>query len=313
MTQDTRGNTGEFAAFLSYSHADGAAARRLHNRLETYRLPAALRGDSAGAGTPLASDGRIGPVFRDRNDFPAAQDLSDAVKAALAQSRALIVLCSPDAAASPWVAREIDLFRTMHPARPILAAILRGKPADAFPTPLTQNGIEPLAADLRDVKAGGDGPRLGFLKVVAGVAAVPLDALVQRDAARKLRRVIAVTLVLALALLAMAIMSVIAIQSRNEAQRQRQEAEELVELMLTDLRTDLERVGRIEFMNDVNARAMDYYSSQGDPVRSAARQSGAACAHPPSDRRRRAESRRCRTRAVSLDAGLPLDRRAAGA
>ncbi|RDC58952.1 Non-specific serine/threonine protein kinase [Alteripontixanthobacter maritimus] len=267
MTNQAGDPAPQYAAFLSYSHADSAAARRLHTRLETYRLPTALRASTGASGGQRGrgtQDGRVGPVFCDRNDFPAAQDLSDAVKAALAQSQVLIVLCSPDAAASPWVTREIELFRELHPDRPILAAILRGEPADAFPGPLTQNGNEPLAADLRPVKAGGDGPRLGFLKVVAGVAGVSLDALVQRDAARKLRRVIAVTLVLALALLAMAVMSVIAIQSRNEAQRQRQEAEELVEFMLTDLRADLERVGRIEFMDNVNARAMAYYNEQGD-------------------------------------------------
>ena len=55
----------------------------------------------------------------------------------------------------------------------MLAALIEGEPADAFPQPLLQGG-EPLAADLRKQ---GDGPRLGFLKVVAGIAGVPLDAL----------------------------------------------------------------------------------------------------------------------------------------
>ena len=61
------------------------------------------------------ADGRLGQIFRDREDLPAAQDLSESVKEALSVSGALVVLCSPAAKASPWVAREIELFRELHP------------------------------------------------------------------------------------------------------------------------------------------------------------------------------------------------------
>jgi tetratricopeptide (TPR) repeat protein len=100
--------------------------------------------------------------------------------------------------------------------------------------------------------------------VVAGIAGVPLDSLVQRDAQRKLRRVMAVTLIAAAAALAMAIMTIVAIQSRDEAERQRAEAEGLVEYMLTDLRSELRGVGRLDVMEGVNRRALDYYTGQGD-------------------------------------------------
>ena len=66
------------------------------------------------------------------------------------------------------------------------------------------------------------------------------------------------------ALLAMIGMTIFALQSRNEAQRQQAEAEGLVEYMLTDLRTELKGVGRLDVMTDVNQRAMDYYEDQGD-------------------------------------------------
>ena len=126
---------------------------------------------------------------------------------------------------------------------------------------IPSDGVEPLAADLRKQ---GDGWRLGFLKIVAGIADVPLDALVQRDAARRLRRVMAVTGGALVALLAMIGMTIFALQSRNEAQRQQAEAEGLVEYMLTDLRSELKGVGRLDVMTDVNQRAMDYYEDQGD-------------------------------------------------
>ncbi len=258
-----------FSAFVSYSHADKKAAQKLHKKLESYRLPkhvAARLADAKNAGDSGASD-RLGQIFRDREDLPAAEDLSESVKAALKISQALVVLCSPAAKASPWVAREIELFRELHPDRPVLAALIEGEPDEALPLPLTL-GKEPLAADLRKE---GDGSRLGFLKVVAGIAAVPLDALVQRDAQRRVRRVMAVTGGALAAMLVMAIMTVVAIESRNEAQAQRAEAQHqqaqadgLIGFMLTDLREDLKGVGRLDIMTAVNKRAMEYYENQGD-------------------------------------------------
>lgn len=248
-----------YRAFISYSHSDAETARWLHRRLETYRLPSGL-GHISTAGQ---EKGRLGPVFRDREELPASEDLSLSVRTALAASDTLLVLCSPDARASSWVAREIELFRELGPGRPVLAAIVKGEPGEVFPEPLLR-GSEPLAADLR---REGDGRRLGFLKIVAGIAGVPLDALVQRDSQRNLRRVTAITVVSAATALAMAIMTLIALQSRDEARRQRAEAEGLVEFMLTDLREELRGVGRLDVMRGVNGRALAYYDGQGDLAR----------------------------------------------
>jgi hypothetical protein len=90
-----------------------------------------------------------------------------------------------------------------------------------------------------------------------------LDALVQRDAQRRIRRVMWITGGALAAMLVMGIMTTLAIQARNEAARQRAEAEGLVEYMLTDLRDTLKGVGRPELMNGVNQRAMTYYKQQG--------------------------------------------------
>jgi tetratricopeptide (TPR) repeat protein len=247
-----------YAAFLSYSHKDAAAARRLHRRLETYRIPRRLVG-SEGQRGPVPP--RLTPVFRDREELPAAGDLSAAVRAALGASGALIILCSPAAAASSWVAKEIDAFRALHADRPVIAAILEGEPAEAFPPNLAAAGAEPLAADLRP---GHDGRRLGLLKLVAALSGVPLDALVQRDAQRRLRRVTAVTGIALAGVVAMAVLTAVAFQARREAQRQRAEAEGLVEFMLTDLRDRLRGVGRLDAMRTVNIRALRYYGDSGD-------------------------------------------------
>jgi hypothetical protein len=243
-----------FAAFISYSHADSAVAAKLQRKLERYRLPkhivAAQALDNAG----------LGQIFRDREDLAAAASLSDAIRAAIADAETLIVICSPDAKASQWVSAEIDLFRELHPDKPVLAALVRGEPAEAFPAALTEGGREPLAADLRP---GGDGGSLGFLKIVAGIACVPLDTLVQRDAQRRVRRVMWITGAALAAMLIMGIMTTLALQARNEAARQRASAEGLVEYMLTDLRDILKGVGRPEAMSSVNERALKHYQEEG--------------------------------------------------
>ncbi|HEX8222883.1 MAG TPA: toll/interleukin-1 receptor domain-containing protein [Allosphingosinicella sp.] len=256
MAEAEPGSAGGYAAFISYSHKDAAVGRWLHRRLEGYRLPKRLIGTSGEDGEVPA---RLIPIFRDREELPAAGDLSEKVRAALALSRNLIVICSPNSAASPWVAKEIATFRELHPDRPIFAAIVEGEPDQCFPAPLCEGGAEPLAADLR---REGDGRRLGLLKLVAGLAGVGLDALVQRDAARRVRRVTYLTAAAVAAMLVMALLTAFALNARAETERQRREAEDIVEFMLTDLRTKLKGVKRLDIFDSVNQRALRHYASQ---------------------------------------------------
>ncbi len=259
MSEQGQARADGYRAFISYSHRDDSIAKTLHNRLETYRLPKKLIGQSGERG---AISARLTPIFRDLDELSAADDLSVEIKAALARSATLIVLCSPGAKASKWVNLEIETFRALHGnTRPVLAALIEGEPADAFPPALTADGHEPVAADFRK---GRDGKRLALLKLVAGMAGAPLDALVQRDAQRQYRRVMAITGGALAASLIMALLLVVALRSQAEAERQRQEAEGLVEYMLTDLRDKLKGVGRLDLHETVNERAMKYYNGQGD-------------------------------------------------
>src|SRR5580698_8728143 len=125
MADDAADAEPRYWAFISYSHKDAAFGRRLHRRLESYALPRRLVGRSTTQGVVPR---RLVPIFRDREELPAATDLSTEVRAALARSRCLIVICSPDTPGSAWVSREVELFRELHPERPILAALSDGEP-----------------------------------------------------------------------------------------------------------------------------------------------------------------------------------------
>ena len=69
----------KYRAFLSYSHRDGKWGSWLHKALESYRPPKQLVGKVTPRG---AVPKRLAPIFRDREEFPAADDLSAQVRAA---------------------------------------------------------------------------------------------------------------------------------------------------------------------------------------------------------------------------------------
>ena len=265
-----------YRAFLSYSHKDSETADWLHSALERYRVPRALVGRQTKAG---AVPPHFNPIFRDRHELAASGDLGHTIREALAASRALIVLCSPDAAQSRWTNEEILAFKKLHPTAPVLAAIVAGEPfasempgreaEECFPPALrqrfdsrgrlTSKRAEPVAADLR---ATGDGRQLGLLKIVAGLLDVGLDDLVRRDQQRKQRRL---TYIAAASLAGMVLTSglaVFAFDKRDEARDQRREAEGLVGFMLGDLRDKLEPIGELDALDSVGARALEYFEQQ---------------------------------------------------
>tara|TARA_R110000868_G_scaffold11644_6_gene56980 strand:+ start:66283 stop:68343 length:2061 start_codon:yes stop_codon:yes gene_type:complete len=265
----------KYRAFISYSHDDGRWARRIHRALEAYRLPGNLVGSVTARG-PVPR--RLTPIFRDRDDLSAAGDLTASVRAALANSDVLIVICSPAAAASRWVNQEIQEFRTVNPAGEVLAAIVAGDPAGdpgastssdrtsqyCFPAALLEGGAqgvdaEPIGADFRP---GGDGLRMGVVKLAAGMLGLRLDQIIQRDLQRRQRRVTAVTMFSLLLALVMTGLTLVAFSARSEAERRKADAEDLIEFMLSDLQDKLEPVGRLDVLDAVGEKVVAYYASQ---------------------------------------------------
>jgi tetratricopeptide (TPR) repeat protein len=203
----------KYRAFLSYSHRDDWWADWLHDQLERYRVPRDLERRDTEVGPVPAT---LRPIFRDRDDFAAGHSLNEQTLAALAASRFLVVVCSPNAAQSHYVNEEIRRFKAMADASRVIAIIVDGEPGDpareCFPPALrfkvgadgrlTDEPEEPLAADVRPQ---GDGKQLALQKVIAALIGVPLDDLRKRDAIAERKRIWTMTSVAAvIALLVLA-------------------------------------------------------------------------------------------------------------
>ncbi|MEO7564114.1 MAG: toll/interleukin-1 receptor domain-containing protein [Sphingomicrobium sp.] len=266
----------QYYAFLSYSHKDEELAEWLHGELEEFHVPAALSGRLTANGVIPR---KLAPIFRDKQELAAATDLGEEIRAALAASQFLVVLCSPAAAESRWTNAEIDAFKRSRPDGSVFAVIASGEPfasdvvgreaEECFPPALrerydkrgraTGKRAEPIAADLR---GDADDRRLGFLKLVAGMLGVGLDDLVRRETTRRQRRMAWVTGASLVGMVFASGLAITAIQARDAARDQRREAEGLVAFMLGDLKDKLEPIGKLDALDGVGSRVLAYYSKQ---------------------------------------------------
>lgn len=193
-----------YIAFISYKHAprDSAIAKQVHTLIENYVIPKSLR-----------KDGRkkLGIVFRDEEELPISSDLTDSICTALDATQYLIVICSRAAKESPWVAREVQYFLKNHDARNAFVVLADGEPNEVFPYELTHvlnketgecQEVEPLAMDVRADNIGTSlkKAKTYIKKLYAGMLGCSYDSLVQREKARRLKRLVAlVTLCVVLA------------------------------------------------------------------------------------------------------------------
>ncbi len=257
MAQDVCQPAPVYSAFLSYSRQDAAIAQRVLSRLESYRLPRRLH-PRTGAWNDKTR--RLKQLFRDLDEMTVAPDIDSAVREAMAASAYLIVLCSPQSAKSDWVSREIEMFRAMHGDTTILTALIEGTPATAFHPALLHNVggalMQPLAADFRPE---GDGPQLARLKLVAGMAGVPLGELVRRDAQRRMRQFALAAAALLVFLGIVAALIITAQRSRQDAVQQSARAGTMSRYMLDDLRDKLKRYGSLGMLAEVNQGVMETF------------------------------------------------------
>ncbi len=126
-------------AFLSYSPQDNreqrtdspAASHRcwgdwLNDALKSFSNPAEFVGQINGRGEIIPE--RIEPVFRDESELSDGTSLSAEVRAALEQSRCLVVVCSPRSAQSRQVNEVVRYFKQLGRGQQILPVVIAGEP-----------------------------------------------------------------------------------------------------------------------------------------------------------------------------------------
>ena len=230
MTETTR----RYRAFISYSHRDKTVAAWVQSALEHYHMPSKLVGTTTAVGEVPA---RLHPLFRDRDELPASGDLGLELMAALQSSLFLILICSPASARSRWVNEEVLTFKRMHGEGRVLALIASGEPGSGTDTECFPRALqyrigadgelsdvlaEPIAADLRPQ---GDGKRLAKFKLIAGLTGVRLDDLIQREAARRARRLTVIAVAATIGMVGALGLAVYANTQRLAAIEQRKLAE----------------------------------------------------------------------------------------
>ena len=265
----------KYKAFLSYSHADAKQARSLHRFIETFKIPKRLVGRETECG---AIPRRLRPVFKDREELPSSSDLGSVIDDALKSSEFLIVLCSPESARSHWVNEEVLSFKRMGSGSQILCIIISGEPnatdipgreteecfCEALRFQLGNDGqlsserAEPVAADAR---LGYDGRYPARLKLIAGMLGLGLDNLRQRDMRRRHRRMVVVTSASVAGMALTLILALAASIARDDAERHRDQADDLISFMLGDLHDRLNEVGRLDVLDSVSIKAMEYFAN----------------------------------------------------
>lgn len=163
-------NNNKYFAFISYKSEDVEWATWIQHELEHYHLPASFNGR-----TDVPQELR--PIFRDVDELSAG-NLPEQINDALANSQNLIVICSPEAAKSPWVNQEIETFIALGRTDRIFPFIVEGSSPREFFPPVLRN----LPKDKE--RLGGDISKKGrdaaFVKVVAGMLGVSFDSLWNR-------------------------------------------------------------------------------------------------------------------------------------
>lgn len=161
-----------YDAFISYSHAkDKALASALQSAMQKLGKPWYRR--------------RALRLFRDDTSLTATPHLWPSIEQALRQSRFLILMASPEAAASPWVDKEVTTWLACSGADTVLIALADGELAwdpeasdfrwsDATPLPPSLKRRfpdEPRWIDLRRYRGGASPRDARFTEFAADFAA----------------------------------------------------------------------------------------------------------------------------------------------
>ncbi len=194
----------DYDIYIVSAKNDAAAAEDLASSIRQYKLPREIfLSDSS-------QDYRR--IITDTEEKPMDGQIRDLLN----RSVFLIVLCSPDTRDNPTVNEKLACFRGFADNQNIIAVIVRGEPAEAFPQSFIEKKtvqhirpdmtvvereetIEPIAADLRadTKKRYRQLLRYETLRIVASVLNLQPDDLEQRHRSRTRKALLTVLSVIA--------------------------------------------------------------------------------------------------------------------
>lgn len=165
-------------AFISYKREDEAWAKWLQKKIEHYKLSIEIR--KIHPNLEFSECPRH--VFKDTTDLSGGV-LAKAIKAGLDSSKFLIVICSPRAAKSEWVCKEVQEFIDSGREEYIIPFIIEGEPHaknkenECFPSTLKSLAGE---RELLGINVNENGREAASVKVAARMFGLSYDSLWQR-------------------------------------------------------------------------------------------------------------------------------------
>ena len=214
----------KYDAFVSYRHIvpDKPIAERLQNLLETYVPPQEITQETSGD----KKQSRL-HLFLDESELPTSSNLGEDIKAALEQSRFLIIVCSNNYQKSKWCMQELEYFKALHNGtNDNILMLWVGEPNEPPSIPealrfekkmvLDQEGnerveleeVEPLAANVSAATLQQSLKKLKteFLRIAAPLLGCGYDDLFRREQRRqkKRSRIVLTSIIAGLAIIALA-------------------------------------------------------------------------------------------------------------
>lgn len=177
MTQNYK-----YFAFISYNSKDEKWGKRLHKKLEGYRMPATLCSKHGWKRKPA------NPIFFAPYDIQPG-GLTEELKERLRNSKNLIVICSPHSAQSQWVGMEIEYFHQLGRTDHIHFFIIDGIPhsgdkeTECFNPVIDKLGIpEILGANIHEkvFKWGWLNKERAYVQLITKLLGVEFDSIWQR-------------------------------------------------------------------------------------------------------------------------------------
>lgn len=182
----------KYLAFISYKREDEKWAKWLQHKLEHYKFPTSVRKSN-----PTLPD-RVRPIFKDTTDL-AGGVLEKTIKEALDASKYLIVICSPRAAQSIWVCKEVQEFIDLGREEYIIPFIVDGEPNSSnISTECFPQNLRDLSGkrELLGININEMGRDAAAIKVVARMFKIRFDVIwrrYERERRRKLWIIVVVS------------------------------------------------------------------------------------------------------------------------